>query len=153
SRHEISLELQAPQHHVRGDATRLRQVFWNLLKNAVRLTPPGGRIRVLTRSVGERHIRASVEDTGPGIAPEDIDRIFQPFEQSDSGSRRGGGLGLGLAVSRGFVTVHGGTLRALNTGTGARFDVVLTTVEADGDAPRRPPSVEHAIGSVDVLLV
>jgi PAS domain S-box-containing protein len=150
--HEITLDLAAPAHHVEGDPTRLRQVFWNLLQNAVRITPPGGRIEITTQRLPIDRVRIAIEDNGPGIAPEELERIFQPFEQGESGSRRGG-LGLGLAVSRGLVRAHGGTLHAENTSKGARFEVVLN-VCADpqehapaGESSRPPPK------PVELLLV
>jgi PAS domain S-box-containing protein len=151
--HQVELDLRAPRRYVEGDATRLRQVFWNLLQNAVRLTPPSGHIRMTTRASGRGHVCASVEDSGPGIAADEIERIFEPFEQGESSSRYRRGLGLGLAVSRGFVEAHGGALRAANTGAGARFDVVLPVSEPPPEVPvgqLRPDRKRHAL---DILLV
>ena len=102
-----------------GEARRLRQVVSNLILNAVKFTPPGGRVDVrLVRH--ETSARLTVSDTGEGIAPDVLPRIFEPFEQGDSGStRRHQGLGLGLAIVRQFVALHGGTVSAESEGKGA----------------------------------
>ena len=129
----IVLEPGAAERHVRADAARLQQVFWNLLKNAVKFTPAGGRIRVVTRSSGEGRIEVSVIDPGIGIAPEDLPRLFNAFEQGDPTiTRTFGGLGLGLAICKALVDQHGGTLTGLSPGRGrgATFTVSLDTVPA-----------------------
>jgi PAS domain S-box-containing protein len=112
---------------VQGDPDRLRQVFWNLLTNAVKFTPEGGRL-VASTAVESRAIRVTIEDTGIGIAPEWIPQLFQRFWQADvSHTRAHAGLGLGLALARDFVELHGGQVKAHSEGLGrgARFDVVL----------------------------
>jgi len=129
----IVLEPGAAERHVRADAARLQQVFWNLLKNAVKFTPAGGRIRVLTRNPEEGRIEVSVIDPGIGIAPEDLPRLFNAFEQGDPTiTRTFGGLGLGLAICKALVDQHGGTLTGLSPGRGlgATFTVSLDTVPA-----------------------
>lgn len=122
--------LSADRHHVRADGTRLQQVFWNLIKNAVKFTPPGGTLAVRTRDANDpAHPRLVVEfaDSGLGIEADDLGRIFDPFQQGSADVRRLGGLGLGLAISRGIVEAHGGTLAAesLGPGRGATFRVEL----------------------------
>jgi PAS domain S-box-containing protein len=104
---------------VLGDATRLQQVVWNLLSNAVKFTPPGGHVRVdLTRS--SRALHLVVSDTGQGIDADFLPRIFDRFRQADSGqTREHTGLGLGLAIVRHLVELHGGTVSAQSGGVGA----------------------------------
>lgn len=129
----IGLEPGATGRHVRADAARLQQVFWNLLKNAVKFTPAGGRIRVVTRNPEEERIEVSVIDPGIGIAPEDLPRLFNAFEQGNPAiTRTFGGLGLGLAICKALVDQHGGTLTGLSPGRGrgATFTVSLATVPA-----------------------
>src|SRR6185312_11589898 len=103
---------------VSGDPNRLQQVFWNLLTNAVKFTPKGGRIQVLLERVNS-HVEVSVTDTGEGISPEFLPHVFDRFRQSDASiSRRHGGLGLGLAIAKQLVELHGGTIRAKSGGVG-----------------------------------
>jgi signal transduction histidine kinase len=112
---------------VQGDPDRLRQVFWNLLSNAVKFTPMGGRLHVLTERAGPS-VRIVVQDTGIGIAPESLPFVFQRFWQVDPGkTREHGGLGLGLALARHFVELHGGEISAESEGLGrgATFQVTL----------------------------
>lgn len=112
---------------VNADAARLQQVFWNLLSNAVKFTPSGGRITVtLERKQGA--VQASVTDSGMGIAPDFLPYVFEPFHQADGRfSREYGGLGLGLAICKQLIELHGGTIRASSAGSGhgATFTVVL----------------------------
>jgi signal transduction histidine kinase len=94
---------------VDGDERRIKQVIFNLLSNAVKFTPSGGEVDVsATRVNGE--VRVSVADTGPGIAPEDWDRIFEEFQQSETGVGHREGTGLGLALSKRYVELHGGRI-------------------------------------------
>jgi PAS domain S-box-containing protein len=143
---EVSIQvlLEARAHHVRGDADRLQQVFWNLIQNGLKFTPAGGRITVQS-SNQDRLIRVSVSDTGRGIEAESIDRIFEPFEQC---GRRGKeslqGLGLGLAIAQRIVTSHGGSLTVASDGEnqGAVFTVELEALLPDG------PELEAAHSSL-----
>ena len=125
----LEMDLRAESHCVWADTSRLSQVFWNLLKNAVKFTPSGGTIAV--RSWGESGgLTIAVADTGIGIEPEALPRIFDAFEQTDRRiTRRYGGLGLGLAISRSIVELHGGTLTVSSSGRGrgAVFTVHLPT--------------------------
>ena len=112
---------------VAGDSGRLQQVFWNLLTNAIKFTPKGGRVQVQLRRVSS-HVEVSVSDTGQGIDPAFLAHIFERFRQADSSTRRAhGGLGLGLAIVRQLVELHGGTVRAESAGEGqgATFTVEL----------------------------
>jgi CheY-like chemotaxis protein/two-component sensor histidine kinase len=113
--------------HISGDPQRLHQVFWNLVSNAVKFTPKGGKVQVELRRV-ESHIEASVADTGEGIEGEFLPFVFERFRQADaSTTRHYGGLGLGLAIVKQIVELHGGSVRASSPGKnqGATFTVRL----------------------------
>ena len=128
----LTLDLAAPRHHINADPVRLQQVFWNLMKNAVKFTGPGGSIALSSRNQadasGEDHLIIEVADTGIGIEPGVIGRIFDPFQQGETSiTRRFGGLGLGLAISKGIIEGHGGVLVAESAGKdrGTTFRVDL----------------------------
>ena len=118
----LETSLSPADYHARADGPRLTQVFWNLLNNAVKFTPAGGTIRVrsgVEAGPSGRWIVVEVSDTGIGIEPEILPRVFDAFEQADRQiTRRFGGLGLGLAVSRAIVELHGGHLDASSRGRG-----------------------------------
>jgi signal transduction histidine kinase len=123
----ISTHIEAPDSIVRADVERLQQVFWNLLANAVKFTPHGGFVDVyLERNDSLAEVR--IEDTGPGVPAEFLPHIFERFSQADgSSTRKHGGLGLGLAIVRHLVELHGGTVSARNreAGSGAILTVRL----------------------------
>ena len=127
---ELSVDLQARDHHIRADSARMQQVLWNLVKNAIKFTPEGGRIVVRTRNDRPGHIRIEVIDNGIGIDPATMPRIFSAFDQGTVDMRRYGGLGLGLSISRSLVEMHGGTLSAESAGSGlgATFAMEIDTV-------------------------
>ncbi len=129
---EVSTALRATQHHVWADAGRLQQVFLNLLSNAVKFTPEEGVISVRT-STDEMNgkTRVEISDNGMGIEPDMLGRLFNSFEQSDR-SRRLGGLGLGLAISKSLVEMHHGSIKAASggPGKGATFTVEFRTIAA-----------------------
>ena len=117
----LRLDLQAPHAVVSADEVRLLQVFWNVLKNAVKFTPTGGSIEVRTRElVATNRVAIEVIDSGVGMTPEEIARAFKPFSQGDhaliSSTHRFGGLGLGLAISNALVEMHSGTISATSEG-------------------------------------
>jgi signal transduction histidine kinase len=119
------------------DPDRLRQVVQNLLHNAVRFTPAGGQVTVIVKEETvdqDRWVTVEVEDGGPGIPGEDLSRIFEPFYRVDpSRSRASGGSGMGLAVVKLLVEVHGGSVRAENRPAGgSRFIVQLPASPAEG---------------------
>jgi PAS domain S-box-containing protein len=120
----------AERHHVRGDPTRLQQVLWNLVTNAIRHTPRGGRITVQTRNDTPGRVMLVVSDDGVGIDPELVGRLFEPFAQGNAEGPEGG-LGLGLAIARGIVEAHHGSIAASSEGigAGARFEIGLATAE------------------------
>ncbi len=144
---EFAIEIEDPRQLVLADEARLQQVFWNLLKNSVKFTPPGGGVRVRAWREGERAV-VQVTDHGEGIEPEALGRIFNAFEQADSIIRRKfGGLGLGLAISKAIVEMHGGSIRASSEGKGrgATFTVELpvlngAAVEASKVPASGPPA-------------
>jgi signal transduction histidine kinase len=121
---------------ITGDADRLAQVVANLLDNALKHTPAGGRV-TLSASASPTSVEISVSDTGPGIPAEDLGRIFERFYQVDKSRAHSAGLGLGLAISREIVEAHGGRLRAESvTGLGSRFTVELPLPAAAGATTR-----------------
>jgi len=128
---ELSLELSRDVDVVEGDERRLRQVVFNLLSNAVKFTPAGGSITVATERVGDE-VQVSVTDTGPGIAPEDQERIFEEFQQTDVGVQHREGTGLGLALSKRLVELHGGRVWVESElGHGSRFVFTLPSKGAE----------------------
>lgn len=132
---------------VLGDPTRLQQVVWNLLSNAVRFTPAGGRVAVGLRRLG-RSAELTVTDTGRGMAPGLVPRVFDRFRQGESGTTRShGGLGLGLSIARQIVELHGGTIQAASPGEsrGATFTVRLPIAASVLGGP--PPAARAAKGS------
>ena len=130
---KIEFRLRAERTHVEGDPARLQQVFWNLIKNSVKFTPAKGRIVIETLNPSPERIEIRTTDTGIGIEADKMERIFNAFEQGQSSiTRRFGGLGLGLAISKAMVGAHGGTIKAESRGKdrGATFIVTLATVAA-----------------------
>lgn len=130
---EIEFFMEAEHHYVLADPTRLQQVFWNLIKNALKFTSPGGKVSVTTRNGADQRVIISVEDTGIGIDEESLPNIFNAFEQgSKSNQHQYGGLGLGLAISHAVVEAHGGTIEVESEGVnqGSRFTVTLDWVAA-----------------------
>jgi signal transduction histidine kinase len=128
---QLDFELLASEHHIRGDATRLHQVFWNLVKNAIKFSVAGGRIAVRTLNPAPGEFVLTVEDTGAGITRQTLPDIFRAFVQGESReARAAGGLGLGLAISKAIVEAHGGTIRAESAGPGlgAVFTIELAAV-------------------------
>jgi len=134
----IDLRLSSDVDAVLGDAARLQQVVWNLLSNAVKFTPPQGVIEVTSGRRGG-WLSISVADSGPGIAPELLPRLFERFSQGESAvDRRHSGLGLGLSIVRHLVEMHGGSVRAESPGPerGTRFTVLLPPCGMPESHPR-----------------
>jgi PAS domain S-box-containing protein len=161
---DVEWALDATHHHAMADPTRLRQVFWNLIRNAARYTPGGGRLRIGSRNEasgepGDDDGGMIVEfiDTGMGIDPESLARIFEPFERGEAkGHVRVGGLGLGLAIGRSIVEAHGGRLTAESAGRGcgATFRLELSTVRPPAPVVSAPaPSVAASTGGARLLVV
>jgi signal transduction histidine kinase len=141
---KLNMELKAERHYVRGDAARLQQILWNLLKNAVKFTPVAGVITVRAENPQPDRVRISVCDTGVGIQPENLPLVFNAFEQGEY-DREFGGLGLGLAISRHMAELHGGTLTAHSDGRnrGATFTLELGVDAGDDRADARPRAVDR----------
>lgn len=144
-------------HHVASDArlladpARLQQVFWNLLKNAIKFTPHGGEVIVRSAAAGDGPLKIEVRDNGIGIEPHLLSKIFDPFEQGDPAiTRQFGGLGLGLAIAKAIVEVHRGRLSASSggPGLGAAFLVELPVIREATSSRRAGNGVEpSATGS------
>jgi signal transduction histidine kinase len=121
-----------------GDAARIQQVLWNVLSNAVKFTPKGGRIQVVLRSV-DSAIEIEVSDTGAGIGAEFLPYVFTRFRQEDSSTtRRHGGLGLGLSIAKNLVELHGGTIEAFSEGTDRGTRMVVRLPRAPMRLPPPP---------------
>jgi signal transduction histidine kinase len=160
----LSLDLHADHSRVWADSARVQQVFWNLLKNAVKFTPRGGKISVTMReSAGinghatDRILFVEISDTGIGIDPDHIHRLFDAFEQGERAiTQQYGGLGLGLAISKALVEMQGGTLTAKSDGRdrGATFTVSfpITTKTADVTDTTAARPIEDGKGAT-ILLV
>jgi CheY-like chemotaxis protein len=132
---------------IAGDANRLQQVVWNLLSNAIKFTPKGGKVQVLMERVNS-HIEITVNDTGQGIDPQFLPHIFERFRQADASSTRShGGLGLGLAIAKQLVELHGGSISAESPGIGkgATFSVVLPLLVVNLMSSPEPKSKPRAI--------
>lgn len=160
---ETVFDFCADEVHVEGDPARLQQIFWNLIKNSVKFTPERGRITISTSNPRPNEIQIGVADTGIGIERAKIDKIFNAFEQGQTSiTRRFGGLGLGLAISKAMVDAHRGKIRVESAGKdkGATFIVELKTVTApvaaangaEGKEPAKPkrrPCRKHRVLLVD----
>lgn len=147
-------ELSPGALHTRADGRRLGQVFRNLLDNAIKFTPSGGKVTLRSIHDGDR-VAVEVEDTGMGIAADLQTRLFEPFEQGDrSITRQFGGLGLGLYLSRGIVEMHGGKLILLSSGIdqGCRFRVELPQW-VEGPAPVKAPSAAPPVANNKTVLL
>ena len=147
---------EAVRHYTLADPTRLQQVFWNLIKNAIKFTPSGGSITVSTRNDADGRIIMTVADTGVGISAEALPHIFKAFEQGDvAGRHRYGGLGLGLAISKAIMEAHDGTIRVESAGQnrGATFTVTLASVDAPTASSCDPAARSGPLRSLRLLLV
>ena len=148
--------LEAARHHALADPTRIQQVFWNLIKNALKFTPTGGTITVSTHNDAEGWIVVSVVDTGVGLSAEALPHIFKAFEQGDvAGQHRYGGLGLGLAISQAIMGAHGGIIRVASEGPGrgATFTAALPSVAAPAAAAPSTAAHPAPARSLRLLIV
>jgi PAS domain S-box-containing protein len=159
--HSLSVEMPSDPIEVHGDATRLTQVFGNLLNNAAKYTDRGGQIRLSVRLEGA-NVAISVRDTGIGIPPDQLPHVFELFSQVESGSDRGqAGLGIGLSLVKALVEKHQGTVTALSDGpgTGSQFVVRLPAVwtgsshQRVASAPDRAASGESQQGDGHLVLI
>src|SRR6266404_5947315 len=153
----VHLNLRANTHYVAADAAKFQQIIWNLLKNAIKFTPEDGEIAISSSNPSPELLTISVRDTGIGMEPEVMQRIFDPFEQGNrSLERRLGGRGLGLAISKSLAQAHGGTLTAQSDGRdrGSTFLLSMrTTSPAEGlGSPARAGDATSRQG-LRILLV
>jgi two-component system CheB/CheR fusion protein len=164
-RRQLTLEtkLAATASVVRADPGRLQQVLWNLLNNAIKFTPDGGRITIRSRDADGGKLAIDVIDTGIGIDPQHLPHVFDAFQQGRDVIRRFGGLGLGLSICKAFVTAQGGEITAASDGPGkgATFTLTLPTcapASTDGEgAPATPADAAAPLGPASrplkILLV
>ena len=157
---KVSFDLAATHNCIIADAVRVQQVFWNVVKNAVRFTPPGGAIAVRTRNPPSKEGTLVVEiaDNGIGIEPEMIDKVFDAFAQEEHGAHRFGGVGLGLAITRHLVQLQNGQISVESAGRnrGATFNVELPLAASElcaEDEPAAVPSVAASAKTCRILLV
>jgi len=155
----LRVHLEAPQFQVRGETVRMQQVFWNLMRNAIKFTPHGGLITVRTGNSAEGKLWVDITDTGIGFAPGQGPRLFEAFEQANRQiTQHYGGLGLGLAISRSVVEAHQGSIRAESAGPGqgAKFTLELPLLhsgepKARVESSATPPAPD--VGGARILLV
>lgn len=136
----LLLRLAAPETCVEADQARMQQVLWNVVRNAIKFTPAGGTVELSSRTV-DGQLELACRDSGIGIDPEALPRIFRPFEQADAEvSRSFGGLGLGLAIAHGLMQQHGGQIEAASEGRGhgARFTLRMPLAAPLEDAAPQP---------------
>ena len=161
----LQCDLKAERHTVFADTVRLQQIFWNVLKNAVKFTPERGEIAIRTECNEEDAIAITVSDTGIGMTADELAGVFEAFRQGDHASNpdwsghRFGGLGLGLAITRMLVELHSGSIRASSSGrnAGSTFVITLPLTKVE-KTPGEPESgnghaaAPHA-GGIRILLV
>jgi signal transduction histidine kinase/ActR/RegA family two-component response regulator len=156
---QFASHLRANRHHVSGDSSRLQQVLWNLLNNAIKFTPDGGSVSLTTENPPDSEcIRIRVSDSGRGIDSRMLKRIFYAFDQGDVSEGSGyGGLGLGLAISKNIVDAHRGEITAHSAGRdqGATFtlELPLTTVEPPSASKIEFPASAAPVARLRILLV
>lgn len=162
----LSVKMFSGNPLVDGESTRLQQVFWNVLKNAAKFTANGGRISVVTSTDSARNMLImEIIDSGIGIDPSEIEKIFEPFKQVDPGGHLGthkfGGLGLGLAIAKSIVELHSGTIRAESKGIGfgTTFIIELPLAFPAGSSPQTIAGTQRVsvsgptVGLLRLLLV
>jgi CheY-like chemotaxis protein len=155
----LAVHLANRQGKTKGDPVRLQQVFWNILKNAVKFTPGGGQVEIVTELCPDEKILVHFTDTGIGLTPEEINSIFHAFSQGEHATKgnpqRFGGLGLGLTISRMLIELHSGVIKASSKGRnhGSTFSVELPLLSMDTEAgtvgykPTKPSAESFTNGS------
>jgi signal transduction histidine kinase/CheY-like chemotaxis protein len=153
----LHLNLRAKNSHVTADTAKFQQIIWNLLKNAIKFTPEGGDITISSENPSATVFTVSVRDTGIGMEPEVMQRIFDPFEQGNrSFEHRFGGLGLGLAISKSLAQAHGGTLTAQSDGSnlGSTFTLSMEALPQGETASVASKAItDSARQALKILLV
>lgn len=152
---KIALHLNAPQHNVYSDASRLQQVLWNILRNAAKFTDSGGNVTIATANDARGNVDIAITDSGIGMTAETISRLFVPFEQADpTRNRHYGGLGLGMAISNALVDLLEGKLSASSEGLGHGSTFTVSFPATDGVPPAEPDRVPSvARGKIKLLLI
>lgn len=138
-RKSISMEVTAPQGlpTVQGDRDKLYEVLANLMDNAIKFTPSGGRVAVGAVILDRKYIRVDITDTGCGISEEHLPKVFDKFYRAQSSSENVAGAGLGLAITKGLVELHGGTIAVESTsGQGSHFYFTLPYNQPIDGSPR-----------------
>jgi PAS domain S-box-containing protein len=142
---------------INGDADRIQQIAWNVLANAVKFTPPGGTIDVRIDDIPAEGVRLIIADSGKGISPDFLPHVFERFRQANSSvSRSEGGLGLGLALVRQLVEMHGGSIRVESEGLGRGTTFTITFPTASQEqaiVPARAPQPDRALDGYRILVV
>lgn len=148
----ISRDFSPDSPWVHADPIRIQQVFWNILKNAVRFTPPNGKIHIRTSPGGTHQWCVAIQDSGIGIHPSELNQIFAPFVQGNQGHRFGG-LGLGLAISQRLVDLQGGRIWAESKGLGqgTTFQVLLPSAPPQSEAVSVASPTQHGEGAEKVM--
>jgi signal transduction histidine kinase/CheY-like chemotaxis protein len=147
---EVTLDPSA--RHTLGDANRLQQVVWNLLANAIKFTPTGGRIEVRVERANE-NLQLQVSDSGQGISADFLPFIFDRFRQADgTTTRKHGGLGLGLAIVRHVVELHGGTITAQSAGSGKGSTFTIKLPLAPTTGQRNKTQSQSSVGAAELVL-
>ncbi|MBV6626328.1 MAG: response regulator [Rivularia sp. (in: Bacteria)] len=154
---EIITDFSVENVFVEGDANRLQQIFWNLFSNAVKFTPSGGKVYVQSE-LNNDCARVKVRDTGKGINPEFLPYVFDYFRQENSSSTRNtGGLGLGLAIVRHLVELHGGNIQVespgIGKGTTFTVDIPLTSIALSSDETKDTNNIELNFAGLNILIV
>lgn len=147
---QIVRHLDPIRSTIKGDPERFQQILANLLSNALKFTPEGGRVEVTLRDLGSS-VEIAVQDTGPGIPPEFRRHLFQRFRQADCipSQKFSGGLGLGLAIVKNLVALHGGSIRADSLSTGARFVIDLPIAETPTGGIDKSPAPANDVDAMD----
>ncbi len=153
---QLTFDLCDEAGFIHADPARFEQVLWNVLKNAVKFTPRNGKIHITSKRVSPTCVEVRITDNGAGISPEILPRIFDAFEQGDARiTRQFGGLGLGLAISKALIELHGGTIRAESPGPGkgATFIIQVPGTLLQEPAHNQPAAPEPAKSSPLRLLI
>ena len=153
----LRMDVPAVLPAVNGDADRLQQVLGNILSNAIKFTDAGGRV-IVRASADENRVTVEVSDTGAGIPPEFLPHVFERFRQADSGfTRRHGGLGLGLAIARHLIDLHGGSIGVESAGVGRGTTIwvhlPVVAVEAEVEQPPAAAGGRPDLRGVRLLVV
>jgi CheY-like chemotaxis protein/nitrogen-specific signal transduction histidine kinase len=153
---DVKVSLTAEEHNIWADPVRIRQVFWNLVRNAAKFTPSRGHIEIRSLNDGQGRFQLEVSDTGVGIEPKELSEVFNAFKQgSPSITRQFGGLGLGLTISKSLLELHHGTIAVESAGKncGAVFRIILDALHENEITNDQPSDDTGVPKSLRLLLV